>query len=84
MQRHQLLAGVLGDLVILEQFGHAKNAGQRIVEFVSEAPNHLPHRCQALALNDLLFQLLFGGYIAYGDDHAGRLALGIKHGTCCA
>jgi hypothetical protein len=65
----------------LQQFGHAQNAGQRIIEFVGEAADHLSHGRETFALNDLLLQFLLHGHIADGNDHARRFAFGIEQRT---
>ena len=81
MQRYQLFAGAIAGLVVLQQLGHPQNAGQRIVQFVSEASDHLSHRGQAFALNDLLLHFFFRSYIAHGNDDARRFAFRVEHGT---
>ncbi len=45
---------------------------------MGKAADHLAHGGETFALNDLLLELLFRGYVANGDDDAGRLALGIE------
>ena len=62
----------------LQQLGHAQNAGQGIVEFVSEAADHLSHRRQTFGLDDLALEFLLGGHVAHGNNHARGFALGIE------
>ena len=70
LQHHQLPARGFVGLVILQQFAYAQNAGQRIIQLVSHAANHLSHSGEALALHHLLLQFLFHRNVAHGDDHA--------------
>src|SRR5204863_8284214 len=78
----------LGHLSFLQQFAHAQNTGQWIVEFVREPADHLSHRRQAFALNDLLFKLFLNRDVTDRDNDATQFAPGIEqwagrgpHGT---
>jgi len=77
----ELGSNLVGDPAFLQQFRHAQNAGQRIIELVREAADHLSHGREALALNNLLLQLLLHRHVANGDDHARRFAFGIQEWT---
>jgi hypothetical protein len=67
----QLAAGVFVGGLVAQQFGNAQNGGQRIVEFVGHAGNHLAHGCEPLRLNELLLEPLLVGNVARRSDHAG-------------
>ena len=62
--------GFVGGLVA-QQFRDAQNGGQRIVQFVRHAGDHLAHGREALGLNELLLEPLLFGNVARGSDHAG-------------
>src|SRR2546430_3675742 len=58
----------------LQQFGDSHDAGQRIVQLVGKAADHLSHSRQALALDDLLLQFLFQGNVSHrSEEHTSEL-----------
>ena len=62
--------GFVGGLVA-QQFRDAQNGGQRIVQFVRDAGNHLAHGREALGLDELLLEPLLLGNVARRGDDAG-------------
>ena len=59
-------------------FGDAQDCGQRIIQLVRYAGNHLTHGCQALGLDQLLFHALGFGDVASGSDDALDVAAGVQ------
>src|SRR5450631_4728948 len=68
------LGGIVEAFAFAEEFGDAEDGGERIVEFVGDAGEHLSHGGEFLGLDELLFQALEVGYVAAGDDDAVDLA----------
>ena len=68
MSEVQLAAGVFVGGLVAQQLGNAQNGGQRIVEFVGHAGNHLAHGCEPLRLNELLLEPLLVGNVARRSD----------------
>ncbi len=75
LQHGDLFARGVGSLGVLQQFTHAQDAGERIVEFVSDTADHRAHGSQALALHNLLFKFLLGGDVAHRNDYSARICL---------
>src|SRR5580692_697494 len=53
-----------------EEFGDAENRGERIVELVGDAGEHLAHRGEFFGLDELLFEALHVCDVAAGNDDA--------------
>src|ERR1700676_2705805 len=68
------LGGIFEAGPLAEKLGDAKNGGERIVELVGHAGEHLAHGRQFLRLDELFFQTFQLGDVAAGDDHAVDLA----------
>ena len=56
--------------LVAQQFRDAQNGGQRIVQFMRHAGDHLAHGREALGLNELLLEPLLFGNVARRSDHA--------------
>ena len=78
LQRLQLFSGGVRQRRILQQLAHPKYAGERIVQFVRESADHLAHRGQAFALDDLFFELFLNCNVTYRYDHAAHFAFSIE------
>src|SRR5208282_5860148 len=72
------LGAIVDALAIAEQFADAENGGERIVQFVSDAGEHLAHGGEFFSLDELLFEALELGNVAARDDHALDLAVFIE------
>src|SRR5260370_4424402 len=81
VQNADLFVRGFADAAFLQQFRHAQNAGQGIIELVGEAADHLPHGRETFARNNLRFQLLLHRHIANANDHARWFAFGIQQWT---
>src|SRR5271157_2879298 len=72
------LGAIVDALAIAKQFANAENGGERIVQFVSDAGEHLAHGGEFFSLDELLFEALELGNVAARDDHALDLAVFIE------
>src|SRR5215468_7618723 len=79
MGHFQLAFGiVVNALAVAKEFAGAENRGERIVQLVSDASQHLAHGGKLFGLNKLALQALDFGDIAAGYDHAFDLSFFIK------
>jgi len=82
MSHFELALGVfIGTGAIAEKFAGAKNSGEGIVEFVSDAGEHLSHGGEFFGLDELLFEPLHFGDVAARDDYAFNLAVYVEERT---
>ena len=68
------LGGFVEACAFAQQFGDAQDGGERIVELVGDAGEHLAHGGEFFGLDELLFQALQVGDVAAGNDDAIDLA----------
>ena len=59
---------------IAQKFGHAEHRGERIIQLMGDAGNHLAHSRKPFVLNQLLLHALGVGRIACRRDNAGDAA----------
>ena len=64
------LRGIVATLPLPEKFGDAQNRGERIIEFVGDAGEHLAHGSKFFGLDKLFFKTFDVGDVAAGDNHA--------------
>ena len=67
-----VIASLAGALA--KQFGDAENGGERIIQFVGDAGEHLAHGGEFFRLNKLFFEALEVGDVAAGEHHAFDVA----------
>src|SRR6266446_4530934 len=78
MGEFQLSLGrVIGAFPLSEKLGDAEDSGERIVQLVGDAGEHLAHGGQFFRLDELLLKAFEVSNIAAGKNHAFVLALGI-------
>jgi hypothetical protein len=68
------LGGVIGSFALAEKVGYAKDSGERIVQLVGHASEHLAHGGKFFGLDELLLETLEIGDIAAGENHTLVLA----------
>jgi len=78
VQHPELFRASFVSLAVFQQFAHAEYCGERIVQFVGKSSKHLAHRGEALALDDLFFELLLNRDVADGDDYAAQVVFSIE------
>src|SRR5581483_6842604 len=81
VHHRQLLLRILRNLTVLQHLAQPENAGQGIVQFMSESADHLSHRRKPLGLNDLLFQPLLDGDVTDRYDYAQQLVFRVEQWT---
>src|SRR5690349_4165969 len=59
---------------LAKKFGDAEDGGERVVQFVGDAGEHLAHGGEFLGLDELLFEALEVGDVAAGEHHAFDVA----------
>src|SRR5689334_4051109 len=62
----------------LQQFHCSQDRGERIVQLVRKAVDHLPHGGESLALDQLLLHLLLRSDVPHRRHHPCRLALRVE------
>ena len=78
LQYTDLLSRRVRGLAVLQQFTHAQDTGQRIVQFVRDSANHRAHGGQTFALHHLLLKFLFRSDVAYRNDDSREFGISIK------
>src|SRR5271169_4539269 len=69
MRHFELALGAfINARAVAQQLADSENSGKGIVQFVSDARQHLAHGGKFFRLNKLLFETLELGNIAPGDD----------------